>query len=176
MLVHWARQSVTERNSAPLRLRFLYSAISAIGELATALTRCKLGRQGEGTMDTMQRGAIARSLVAAGAFAVTLTLGLPLGAALAAEPTYVMKITTPTINDVPDTYARNFAAAVEKDSGGRIKGEVYPASQLGPIPRQIEGTQFGAIQMAVIPSEFWVGVDERFQITAAPGLVDSLAH
>src|ERR1700734_3073552 len=114
MLVHWARQSVTERNSAPLRLRFLYSAISAIGELATALTRCKLGRQGEGTMDTMQRGAIARSLVAA--FAVTLTLGLPLGAALAAEPTYVMKITTPTINDVPDTYARNYGAAIEKAS------------------------------------------------------------
>jgi TRAP-type C4-dicarboxylate transport system substrate-binding protein len=87
-----------------------------------------------------------------------------------------MKISTPTIHDVPDTYAYNFAAAVEKDSGGRIKTEVYPASQLGAIPRQIEGTQFGAIQMAVIPSEFWVGVDERFQITAAPGLVDSLAH
>ncbi|HZC58228.1 MAG TPA: TRAP transporter substrate-binding protein [Xanthobacteraceae bacterium] len=88
----------------------------------------------------------------------------------------MIKITTPTINDVPDTYARNFAAAVEKDSGGRIKGEVYPASQLGSIARQIEGTQFGAIQMAVIPSEFWVGVDERFEVTAAPGLVDSLAH
>jgi TRAP-type C4-dicarboxylate transport system substrate-binding protein len=87
-----------------------------------------------------------------------------------------MKITTPTINDVPDTFARNFAAAIEKDSNGRLKGEVYPASQLGSIPRQIEGTQFGAIQMAVIPSEFWVGVDERFEVTAAPGLVDSLAH
>jgi TRAP-type transport system periplasmic protein len=127
-------------------------------------------------MDTMQRGAIARSLVAAGAFAVTLTLGLPLGAALAAEPTYVMKITTPTINDVPDTYARNYGAAIEKDSGGRIKVEVYPASQLGAIPRQIEGTQFGAIQAAVIPPEFFVGVDERFEVMAAPGLVDSLAH
>jgi TRAP-type C4-dicarboxylate transport system substrate-binding protein len=103
-------------------------------------------------------------------------LALTLGAARAEDQTYVMKITTPTINDVPDTFARNFAAAVEKDSGGRIKGEVYPASQLGSMPRQIEGVQFGAIQMGVIPSEFWVGVDERFEITAAPGLVDSLAH
>src|ERR1700689_2444339 len=127
-------------------------------------------------MNTIQLGTIARSVVATGAFGVALTLALPLGAALAAEPTYVMKITTPTINDVPDTYARNYAAAIEKDSGGRIKVEVYPASQLGAIPRQIEGTQFGAIQAAVIPPEFFVGVDERFEVMAAPGLVDSLAH
>ena len=70
----------------------------------------------------------------------------------------------------------NFAAAVERDSGGRIKAEVYPASQLGSIPRQIEGTQFGAIQAANIPPEFFVGVDERFEVMAAPGLVDSLEH
>src|ERR1700689_3261175 len=127
-------------------------------------------------MNTIQLGTIARSVVATGAFGVALTLALPLGAALAAEPTYVMKITTPTINDVPDTYARNYAAAIEKDSGARIKVEVYPASQLGAIPRQIEGTQFGAIQCAVIPPEFFVGVDERFEGMAAPGLVDSMAH
>ena len=67
-----------------------------------------------------------------------------------------MKISTPTIHDIPDTCARNFGAALEKDSGGRIKVEVYPASQLGSIPRQIEGTQFGAIQMEVVPPEFMV--------------------
>ena len=123
-------------------------------------------------------GERPRSVVATGAFVACFaaSLALTLGAAQADDPIYVMKITTPTINDVPDTFARNFAAAVEKDSGGRIKGEVYPASQLGSIPRQIEGVQFGAIQMGVIPSEFWVGVDERFEITAAPGLVDSLVH
>jgi TRAP-type transport system periplasmic protein len=53
---------------------------------------------------------------------------------------------------------------------------VYPASQLGSIPRQIEGTQFGAIQAANIPPEFFVGVDERFEVMAAPGLVDSMEH
>jgi TRAP-type transport system periplasmic protein len=90
--------------------------------------------------------------------------------------TYVMKISTPTINDVPDTYGRKLAAAVEKDSGGRIRGEVYPASQLGSIPRQIEGTQFGSIQVAIIPPEFFVGVDERYEVMATPGLVDSLAQ
>ena len=99
-----------------------------------------------------------------------------LGAAQAQDKTYVMKVTTPTINDAPHLLAKNFAAAVERDSGGRIKSEVYPASQLGSIPRQIEGAQFGAIQAAVIPPEFFVGVDERFEVMAAPGLVNSLQH
>ncbi len=123
-------------------------------------------------MNSQQDRAFARSLLTVGALAVFAAL--PFGAARAADPLYVMKITSPTINDVPDTYARYFAAAVEKASGGRIKGEVYPASQLGSIPRQIEGTQFGAIQMAVMPPEFFVGIDERFEVLAAPGLVNSI--
>jgi len=122
----------------------------------------------------MQRGNTARSVLAAGTLVVSLALTL--GAASAQDKTFVMKISTPTINDVPDTFARNFGAAVEKDSGGRIKVEVYPASQLGSIPRQIEGTQFGAIQCEVVPPEFFVGLDERFEVMAAPGLVDSLVH
>jgi TRAP-type transport system periplasmic protein len=88
----------------------------------------------------------------------------------------VMKVSLPTINDTAYQFAKNFAAAVERDSGGRIKPEVYPASQLGSIPRQIEGVQFGTIECAVVPPEFFVGVDERFEVMAAPGLVDSMAH
>ncbi len=63
---------------------------------------------------------------------------------------------------------------VEKDSGGRIKGEIYPASQLGPIPRQIEGVQFGSIQAWIGPPEFLVGVDKRYEALSAPGLITSL--
>ena len=111
---------------------------------------------------------------AAGAFVAVLALAA--GAAQAQDKTFTMKITTPTLNAALDQYARVYGAAVEKDSGGRIKVEVYPASQLGSIPRQIEGTQFGAIQCAVIPPEFFVGVDERFEVLAAPGLVTSAAQ
>ena len=68
--------------------------------------------------------------------------------------TYVMKLSTATLNDTQHEWMKRFAAAVEKDSGGRIKGEVYAASQLGSIPRQIEGTQFGSIQG-------WVGPPDR---------------
>jgi hypothetical protein len=68
--------------------------------------------------------------------------------------TIVFSVYCKQINDTPHLFAKNFAAAVERDSGGRTKSEVYPASQLGSIPRQIEGTQFGAIQGANIPPEF----------------------
>jgi TRAP-type C4-dicarboxylate transport system substrate-binding protein len=123
-------------------------------------------------MRSIGRGFIARVALCAGGLALSLTALA--GNALAQGKTYVMKITTPTIHAAPDQYARNFAAAVEKDSGGRIKAQVYPASQLGSIPRTIEGTQFGSIQAAVIPPEFFVGVDQRFEVLAAPGLVGSM--
>jgi TRAP-type C4-dicarboxylate transport system substrate-binding protein len=113
---------------------------------------------------------------AAATAAAALVLALPAAAAAAPQQTYLMKISTPTIHDIPDTWARNYGAALEKDSGGRIKVQVYPASQLGSIPRQIEGTQFGSIQCEVVPPEFMVGLDPRFEVMAAPGLVDSQAH
>ena len=90
--------------------------------------------------------------------------------------TYVMKLSTATVNDVQHEWLKRFAAAVEKDSGGRIKAEIYPASQLGSIPRQIEGTQFGSIQGWVGPPEFLVGVDERYEALTAPALFTSLAQ
>jgi TRAP-type C4-dicarboxylate transport system substrate-binding protein len=123
-------------------------------------------------MNLVKQYFAARAAVAAGAIVLSLTLTL--GAASAQDKTYTMKITLPTLNDPSHGYAKSYAAAVERDSGGRIKTEIYPASQLGSIPRQIEGVQFGAIQCAVIPPEFFVGVDERFEVMAAPGLVNSM--
>jgi TRAP-type C4-dicarboxylate transport system substrate-binding protein len=127
-------------------------------------------------MQSGNRAIFTRAVGAAGASVLALALALTFGAAQAQDKTFVMKVTLPTINDAPHQFAKDFAALVEKDSGGRIKGEVYPASQLGSIPRQIEGTQFGAIQVATVPPEFFVGVDERFEVMAAPGLADSLEH
>ena len=89
------------------------------------------------------------------------------------KATYVMKLSTASVNDAQHEFLKRFAAAVEKDSGGRIKGEIYPSSQLGSIPRQIEGTQFGSIQGWLGPPEFLVGVDERYQALSAPGLFTS---
>src|SRR5262245_39943211 len=107
------------------------------------------------------------------AAAAMVAIGLTPAAHAQAGKTFVMKLTTATINDTQHEWLKRFVAAVEKDSGGRIKGEIYPASQLGPIPRQIEGVQFGSIQNWIGPPEFLVGVDVRYEALSAPGLFTS---
>ena len=108
------------------------------------------------------------------AIALATMLAFPFGAHAQGGKTFVMKLSTATINDTQHEWLRRFTAAVEKDSGGRIKGEIYPASQLGSIPRQIEGVQFGSIQAWIGPPEFLVGVDERYEALSAPGLFTSM--
>jgi len=119
----------------------------------------------------------ARIAVFAAAALAAAIAALPLARAQDSKAqdskTYTMKLSTATLNDTQHEWMKRFAAAVEKDSGGRIKGEVFPASQLGSIPRQIEGTQFGAIQAWIGPPEFLVGVDERYEALSAPGLFSS---
>ncbi len=107
---------------------------------------------------------------------LSFAIALPFVPARAQQQTYLMKISTPTVNDIPNAWLDGYAAMLEKDTGGRIKVQIFPASQLGTIPRQIEGTQFGSIQCVQIPPEFMVGLDPRFQVLAAPGLVDSEAE
>ncbi len=108
--------------------------------------------------------------------AALLSLMLGPSPALAQPAPLVMKLGTATLNDTQHEWMRRFVAAVEKESGGRIKGEIYPASQLGAIPRMIEGTQFGSIQGYIGPPEFLAGVDARFEVLSAPGLFKDLAH
>jgi TRAP-type C4-dicarboxylate transport system substrate-binding protein len=130
-------------------------------------------------MNLARYKSLARSIgspTACAAGAGIVLLALTLSAARADDKTYVMKLGTATINDAQHEWCKRFVAMVEKDSAGRIKGEIYPASQLGPIPREIEGVQFGAIQGYIGPPEFLVGVDSRFEVLSAPGLVTDMAH
>jgi TRAP-type transport system periplasmic protein len=110
--------------------------------------------------------AAALALLAAGAG----------GPAAAQDKALVMKLSTATLNDAQHEWMKRFAVAIEKNTGGRIKAEVYPASQLGTIPRQIEGTQLGSIQAWVGPPEFLVGVDTRYELLSAPGLIQNDQH
>ena len=68
------------------------------------------------------------------------------GAVAQDSKTFVMKLATATLNDGQHEWMNRFSAAIAKNTDGRIKAEVYPASQLGAIPRMIEGTQLGSIQ------------------------------
>jgi len=108
--------------------------------------------------------------------ALVLAALLPYAAAQAQNNPVVMKISLAALNDPLHQFAKDFAALIDKDAGGRIKTEIYPASQLGTIPRQIEGTQFGAIQCEITLPEFYAGVDERYAVMSAPGLTDGLAQ
>ena len=110
------------------------------------------------------------------AFAVFAVAGALATSAAAQTAPNVMKLSTDTINDIQHEWIKVFAAAVEKASKGRIKPEIYPASQLGAIPRQIEGTQFGSIQAYIGPPEFLAGIDSRFELLSAPGVFKDGQH
>ncbi len=104
---------------------------------------------------------------------MTAAILAPAPAAFAqADRTFVMKLGVATINDSQHEWLKRFVAAVEKDSNGRIKGEIYPASQLGSIPSMIQGVQGGSIQAWIGPPEFLVGVDIRYEALSAPGLMN----
>jgi C4-dicarboxylate-binding protein DctP len=87
-----------------------------------------------------------------------------------------MKLSSPTINDATQEWMRAFKSGVESRSGGRVKVEIYPASQLGPIPRTVEGVALGTIEMTLPASGFLAGLEPRFVVFDAPGLFDSMHH
>jgi TRAP-type C4-dicarboxylate transport system substrate-binding protein len=102
-----------------------------------------------------------------------------LGLSVAAVPAFaqtVMKVGTATINDVQHEYLKRFAERIAKQAPGKLKVEVYPAEQLGSNPRMLEGLTLGTVEGVCGPPEFIVGVDPRFQIVGAPGLVKDMQH
>ncbi|MGQ0650821.1 MAG: TRAP transporter substrate-binding protein [Betaproteobacteria bacterium] len=110
-----------------------------------------------------------------GRLAWLMALGLSVAAAPVGAQT-VMKAGTATINDVQHEYLKRFAERVQKQAGGKLKVEVYPAEQLGNNARMLEGLSLGTVEAVIGPPEFIVGVDPRFQIVGAPGLVKDMQH
>jgi TRAP-type C4-dicarboxylate transport system substrate-binding protein len=86
------------------------------------------------------------------------------------------KCATATINDVQHELCKRYVARLEKRTNGAIKGQAFPASQLGSIPRMIEGVQLGTIEGWIGPPDFLVGVDPRFQVLTAPFLFNDMDH
>jgi len=86
-----------------------------------------------------------------------------------------MKMATATINDVQHEWLKRFDAAM-KPHAARLKIEIYPASQLGQIPRMVEGVALGTIESFITPTSFLVGVEPRYQVFDAIGVFDSPAH
>lgn len=118
----------------------------------------------------------ARRALLGTALALTLTF------AGAAQAQTAMKLASATINDVQHEWQKEFAAEMEARMPGALTVEIYPASQLGAIPRMIEGVQFGTIEAFTTPTSFVTTIDPRFQAFEVPGLfhspeeVDAVIH
>jgi TRAP-type C4-dicarboxylate transport system substrate-binding protein len=104
-------------------------------------------------------------------------------AALALQPTQAMaqkkwhiKIGMATLKDPQQRWGERIGKELEKRSGGRLTYRVFPASQLGKIPRQVEGIQLGTQEMFLTPPGFFVGVNQAFMVPDAPGVYDSQKH
>src|ERR1700694_696691 len=97
------------------------------------------------------RAAIVRArssfgTVFAGAVSGLLLLGLPFAAE--AQQPIVIKFSHVTTTDTPKGKgAEKFKELAEKYTGGKVKVEVYPNSQLYKDKEEIEALQLGAVQM-----------------------------
>lgn len=100
------------------------------------------------------------------------TIAAGLAGTAAAQAT--MKLANATINDVQHEWQKVFADELDKRIGeDQLKVEIYPASQLGPIPQMAEGVAFGTIESFISPTSFLTPLDPRFQIFDVPGLFQS---
>src|SRR6202521_131777 len=82
----------------------------------------------------------------AGTLTSLLLLGLPFGAK--AQQPIVIKFSHVTTSDTPKGKgAEKFKELAEKYTGGKVKVEVYPNSQLYKDKEEVEALQLGAVQM-----------------------------
>ncbi|NQU70700.1 MAG: TRAP transporter substrate-binding protein [Rhodospirillales bacterium] len=103
-------------------------------------------------------------------FGAVIGVALMVGAAPVSAADYTMKIGLATFKDVQHQWSKWMKEGIEKRSGGRIEVKIFPKSQLGAVPRQIEGVQLGTQAAFVAPADFFAGIDPRFGAFSIPVL------
>src|SRR5690606_11847847 len=115
-----------------------------------------------------------------GGFLAAALLALPIASPAQAGTT--MKLASATINDVQHEWQKEFAKEMAARVGDAVTVEIYPASQLGAIPRMAEGVLLGTIEAFTTPTSFVTNIDPRFEAFDLPGLfrdaneVDAVIH
>ena len=99
---------------------------------------------------------------------------MPVGAS---AKTYTMKIG----HQLPPktalhVWSEKVKAGLERKAPGRFDVKIFPTSQLGTVPRMIEGVKLGTIEAIAMPPAFMTGVDRRYGVVTAPGIFDDIAH
>ena len=117
-----------------------------------------------------------RRILAASLAAAFLALAAPQAGAQAPK---VIKIShqfpggTIDEGDFRDRLTRKFAAEVEKQTGGQLKFEIYPASSLmKPVP-QWKALSTGALDMSLYPLAYAGGEFPEANLTLMPALITS---
>jgi len=98
------------------------------------------------------------------------------GYAGAATAQMDMKIGFATINDPQHAIGMEIQKRFKADAALNISPRVFPAAQIGSIPRMIEGLQFGTLEALITPPGFLVGINPNFQVPDAPGMFDDVFH
>jgi TRAP-type C4-dicarboxylate transport system substrate-binding protein len=89
---------------------------------------------------------------------------------------FTMKLTTTASNDLDSKWLELLKAGVETASTGKIKANVYPASQLGSAETTIEGVTMGTVEVAINASGVYEGLEPRFAVLAVPGVITGMAQ
>ena len=89
---------------------------------------------------------------------------------------YTMKIGLATFKDVQHQWAKWMKEEIEKKTNGKIAVNIFPKSQLGAIPRQIDGVRLGTQQGFIAPTDFFAGIDPRFGVFSIPVLFKDKLH
>jgi TRAP-type C4-dicarboxylate transport system substrate-binding protein len=120
---------------------------------------------------------ITRRNVIAGALAAPAVMAS--GQFGSAAPATMLKIShqfpggTLTEGDFRDRLCRQFAAELEKRTGGEIGGQVYPNSSLMKVVAQFSAVRKGALDMSLYPISYAGGELPETNIGLMPGLVSS---
>ncbi|CAN5413360.1 DctP family TRAP transporter solute-binding subunit [soil metagenome] len=95
-------------------------------------------------------------------------------APLAHAQSFTMKLSATTTEELGTDWLNAYKANLEAATQGKVKGQVYPSSQLGTAQRTVEGVSMGTIEMVLNASGMYEGLDPRFAALAVPGMFDSL--
>jgi tripartite ATP-independent transporter DctP family solute receptor len=76
-------------------------------------------------------------------------------------------------NDCEATWVLAFKAAVERNSGGAIKVDMYPNFQLGNANEMTNGVAANTIEMVVMNSNSFASLYPQSMILAVPGMFES---
>ncbi len=116
-----------------------------------------------------------KSLSTLSALAVIGTV-LALQPGIASAQKFHVKIGMATVNDPQYEMGVAIGKELQKRSNGRLTYSVFPGSQLGKIPRQVEGIQLGTQEFFLAPPGFLWGVSTAFMVPDAPGQYVNLQH